>query len=123
MEPSISAYHLAIDSDDRLYVTGPTFSMRDCLYRLSPDGKPEVLIRGLARPQGMAFLPNGELSISTGFQGKKGIFRYSPQNGSLQHYMAAPILVGLAIAGSNMFLATSSSIYQIALPGPASQTM
>ncbi len=123
LEPSISAYHLAIDSEDRLYVTGPTFSMRDCLYRFSRDGKAEILIRGLARPQGMAFLPNGDLSLSAGFRGKKGIFRYSPQNGSLRHYIAAPILVGLAVAGSDMFLASSSSIYWIPLPGPAAQIM
>jgi WD40 repeat protein len=123
LEPSISAYHLAIDSDDRLYVTGPTFSMRDCLHRFTPDGKAEVLIRGLARPQGMAFLPDGDLSISASFKGKKGIFKYSPKNSSLQHFMAAPILVGLTIAGSDMYLATSSSIYQIPLPGPAAQMM
>ncbi len=123
LEPSISAYHLAMDSEDRLYVTGPTFSMRDCLQRFTPDGKAEILVRGLARPQGMAFLPDGGLSISAGFQGKKGIFRYSPENRSLQHYVAAPILVGLAVTESEMFLATSSSIYRIPLPGPAAQTM
>jgi WD40 repeat protein len=115
MEPSISAYHLAIDSKDRLYVTGPTFSMRDRLIRFSPDGKAENLMDGFARPQGLAFLPDGDLLIAAAFQGKKGIFRYSPESGSLQHFITAPILVGLAVAGKDVFLAGSSSIYWLQL--------
>jgi sugar lactone lactonase YvrE len=117
LEPSISAYHLAMDSEDRLYVTGPTFTMRDCLYRFSRDGTAETLAQGLARPQGMAFLPDGDLLISTGFGGKKGIFRYSLESGSMHHYMAAPVLVGLAVAGQDMYLASNSSIYHLQLSG------
>jgi sugar lactone lactonase YvrE len=117
LTPSISAYHLAIDSKDHLYVTGPTFAMRDCLIRLSNKGVEEPILDGLARPQGMAFLPDGDLLISTGYKGKKGIFRYSPADGSIQHYITAPILVGLAIEGQNIYLATNHSIYSAQLPG------
>jgi hypothetical protein len=119
LEPSVSAYHMAMDSEDRLYVTGPTFAVRDCLYRFSREGAVESLISGLARPQGIAFLPNGDLLISAGYRGQKGIFRYSPENGSIQHYITAPILVGLAIAGQDLFLASSNSIYWTQLPGNA----
>jgi hypothetical protein len=117
LEPSISAYHLAIDKRDRLYLTGPTFSMRDRLIRFSHKGKAEILIEGLARPQGMAFLPDGDLLISAGFQGKKGIFRYSPKDGSMRHFIAAPIMVGLAIDGQDLFIASNSSIYRLQLSG------
>ena len=117
LEPSISAYHLAIDSADNLYVTGPTFSIRDCLFKISRKGKSEILVRGLARPQGLAFLPSGELLICAGFEGKKGVFKYSPQSGALQHYIAAPVLVGLAISGQEIFLAENSSLYTMHLPG------
>jgi sugar lactone lactonase YvrE len=117
LEPSVSAYHLAIDPEDRVYVTGPTFSVRDRLTRFSTGGKAETLIDGLARPQGMAFLPDGTLLICTGYQGKKGVFRYSPQDGSLVHYIAAPIPIGLAIADSDIFLATKDSLYWTSLPG------
>jgi sugar lactone lactonase YvrE len=117
LEPSISAYHLAIDSEDRLYVTGPTFAMRDALLRFSKKGTAEKILEGLARPQGMAFLPDGDLLISAGYGGKKGVFRYSPADGSIRHYITAPILVGLAIAGQDIFLATNSSIYCAQLPG------
>jgi sugar lactone lactonase YvrE len=120
LEPSISAYHLAIDSEDRLYVTGPTFSMRDCLVRFSKKGVAERLVIGFARPQGMAFLPDGDLLVCAAYEGKKGVFRYSPQNGSVSHYITAPILVGVAIAGRDIFLATGNSIYSVSLPGNAS---
>jgi hypothetical protein len=120
MEPSISAYHLAIDREDRLYVTGPTFSMRDNLVRFSKDASAEILVRGLARPQGMVCLPDGDLLVATAFQGKKGIFRYSAENGSFQHYITAPILIGLAIAGQEAFLANSTSIYHAQLSGKSS---
>jgi sugar lactone lactonase YvrE len=117
LEPSISAYHLAIDSGDRLYVTGPTFSIRDCLFRISGKGASEILVQGLARPQGLAFLPSGDLLVCAGFEGKKGVFKYSPQNGVLQHYIAAPVLVGLAVSGPEVFLAENSSLYVMQLPG------
>jgi hypothetical protein len=117
LEPSISAYHLAMDAEDRLHVTGPTFAMRDRLYRFSREGAAETLLEGFARPQGMAFLPDGDLLICAGYQGKKGVFRYSPEDGSIQHYITAPILVGLAVAGRDMFLASGSSIYWTQVPG------
>ena len=116
LEPSISAYHLAIDAEDNLYVSGPTFAMRDCLYRISPKGKISVAMEGLARPQGMAFLPEGDLLIATGYQGMKGIFRYSPFDRSIKHYLAAPILVGLAVSDKNIYLASNDSIYSAPLP-------
>jgi hypothetical protein len=111
LEPSISAYHLAIDLRNRIYVTGPTLSLRDPLYRISNDGKVEVLFECLARPQGMAFLPGGDLLLAAAYRGKKGIFRYSPESGAITHYIAAPILVGLAVSGEDIFLADNSSIY------------
>lgn len=117
LEPSISAYHLAMDTADNLYVTGPTFAMRDNLYRISGAGGVSVLLRGLARPQGMAFLPDGDLLLSAGFKGKKGIFRYSPENGSIEHYIAAPVMVGVAVAGQDIYLAGGNSIYRIQLSG------
>jgi sugar lactone lactonase YvrE len=113
LEPSVSAYHLAMDAEDRLYVTGPTFAMHDPLIRFSKEGVAEKLLDGLARPQGMACLPDGDVLISTGYQGKKGVFRYSSRGGTIRHYITAPILIGLAVAGQDLFLATHSSIYRI----------
>src|SRR6516164_1272506 len=35
LEPSVAAYHLALGLDDHLYVTGPTTSSFDSIYRIS----------------------------------------------------------------------------------------
>ena len=115
LEPSVSAYHLAMDAQDRLYVTGPTLAMRDRLYQISATGAIETRIEGLARPQGMALLADGDLLIAAGYQGKKGIFRYSPKDGSVAHYITSLILVGLAVAGENIYLASNDSIWQLSV--------
>src|SRR5947208_5891550 len=55
LEPSIAAYHLAFGPERYLYVTGPTTSGFDCIYRISHTGEVELFYRGLGRPQGIAF--------------------------------------------------------------------
>ncbi len=123
LEPSVSAYHLAIDSSDSLFVTGPTLSMRDMLYRIPARGKVEILLRGLARPQGMVFLSGGELLLATSYGGKKGVFKYSPSTGELVHFIAAPTLVGLAVMGDEIILADSSTIFRIKPDSSSSQVV
>src|SRR5206468_1753305 len=59
LEPSIAAYHLAFGPEDYLYVTGPTTSSFDVVYRISKAGEVESFYRGLGRPQGMAFDAEG----------------------------------------------------------------
>ncbi len=117
LEPSVSAYHFAMDSGDRLYVTGPTLSLRDPIYRIDAPGKVESVIQGLARPQGMAFLPDGELLVAASYGGKKGIFRYSSEKRSLSLYIAAPIMVGLAVAKDAIILANNSSVFRLQRDG------
>lgn len=113
LEASVSAYHLAVDSGDRLYVTGPTLSMRDALYRIAEKDRVEILLHDLARPQGMAFLEDGDLLITASRAGRKGVFKYSPQSGGLVHFIAAPTLVGLAVTAEKFVLAGSSTVYTI----------
>jgi sugar lactone lactonase YvrE len=117
LEPSISAYHLVIDYADRIYVTGPTFAVRDRLCRISAGGEVETLLSGLARPQGMAFLPDGDLLIATGYKGMCGIFRYGVADGFFRPFVVAPTLVGLAVADGTVYLATGDALYGAPLPG------
>lgn len=113
LEPSVSAYHLALDSRDRLYVTGPTLAMRDSLYRIDVKGTVEVLMNGFARPQGMAFSPEGELLLATAFAGRKGVFRIDPDTRHMEHYIAGPLLAGLAVNQDMIILANSNSVFML----------
>jgi len=119
LPPSISAFHLAIDGEDTLYVTGPTLAMRDPVYRISRTGEVSTLVEGLGRPQGLAFTRDGDLWIAASFGGKKGIFRFSMGSKVLIHQIAAPMLVGLAMDSEDVFLVDNSSIYRIRMGGPS----
>ncbi len=79
LEPSISAYHLAFSPAGELFVTGPTTSSFDRVYRISPAGEVSVFFRGLGRPQGLAFDRFGNLYVAGSLAGKRGIVRLTPQ--------------------------------------------
>ncbi len=115
LEPSISAYHFAMSPDNNLYVSGPTLSTQDCIYRIGDDGDPQVVFRGLGRPQGMAFSPDGNLQIAASYRGTRGVFTLS--NGGLEHTIAAPMMVGLAYSpdGSKLFLSNNRSLFELAV--------
>src|ERR1700733_14159757 len=79
IEPSIAAYHLAFGPDGYLYVTGPTTSSFDAVYRVSHDGHVELFYRGLGRPQGMAFDAKGNLYVAASLGGRRGVVRITPE--------------------------------------------
>ena len=60
---SVAAFHLAFGPDGWLYVTAPTLSARDCVYRVSPEGLVDVFHDGFGRPQGLAFDCQGDLYV------------------------------------------------------------
>jgi sugar lactone lactonase YvrE len=117
LPPSVSAYHLAIDAEDQLYVSGPTLATRDVLYRITPDRRVDTLVHGLGRPQGMAALSDGTLLLAATYAGSKGVFRISTREGKIEHYIAAPTLVGVAVSGGDVILADNSSVYLVRLGG------
>ena len=113
LEPSISAYHLAFGPDSYLYVTGPTTSSYDCIYRISKAGDVEKFYRGLGRPQGMAFDVRGNLYVAASQSGRKGIFRITPE-GDSELVVSGVGLVGLALTnGPAAFLASNQTIYHL----------
>lgn len=117
LEPSIAAYHLAIDAADHLYVTAPSFSLRDSVFRISPEGRVEVLFSGLARPQGMAMDHDGSLLVTASWQGRKGLFKLSPATGEWAHHVAGPMLVGVAADADGLYLVDSTSVYWLPTTG------
>jgi sugar lactone lactonase YvrE len=113
LEPSISAYHLAFGPDGYLYVTGPTTSSYDCIYRISKAGDVEKFYRGLGRPQGMAFDVSGNLYVTASQGGRKGIFRITPQ-GQSELAVSGIGLVGLAFTnGPAAILASNQTVYHL----------
>jgi hypothetical protein len=115
LEPSIAAYHLAFGFDEYLYVTGPTTSSFDSIYRISPKGEVERFFTGLGRPQGLAFDIEGHLYTVASYRGRRGIFRLrDPKKPEL--VVAGLSLVGLAFdLQENLMVADSGSLYRVRL--------
>jgi sugar lactone lactonase YvrE len=113
LEPSISAYHLAFGPDDYLYVTGPTTSSFDSVYRVSPTGEVEVFYRGLGRPQGLAFDAQSRLYVAASLGGRKGIVRLA-QDSRPELFLSGPHVVGLAFTSNRaLAVATTGGIYRV----------
>jgi sugar lactone lactonase YvrE len=113
LEPSVSAYHLAIGPQGDLFVTGPTTSSFDSIYKIDPHGGVSVFYRGLGRPQGMAFDVDGNLYVAASLTGRRGIVKITPQ-GKANLELAGQSLVGLAFApDKSAVLATHSAVYNI----------
>ena len=108
IEPSIAAYHLAFGNDGYLYVTGPTTSSFDSVYRISTHGEVETYYRGLGRPQGMAFDAEGRLYVAGSLGGRRGVVRFD-QKAQPELFLSGPAIVGLAFTPSRALLVTTNN--------------
>jgi hypothetical protein len=114
LEPSVSAYHLAFGPKGDLFVTGPTTSSFDCVYRIDPSGTVHTFYKGLGRPQGIAFDVDGNLYVAASLAGKRGIVKITP-DGKANLEVSGQGLVGLAFApGRSVVLATTNSVHHLA---------
>jgi len=113
LEPSVAAYHLALSPTGELFVTGPTTSSFDRVYRISPAGEVEVFFRGLGRPQGLAFDRLGNLYVAGSYGGKRGIVRLTPK-AEAEIVLGGTNIVGLALLPSHRALvATNNALFSI----------
>jgi sugar lactone lactonase YvrE len=113
LEPSVSAYHLAFGPDGNMFVTGPSTSSFDSVYRVDPHGTVSVFYRGVGRPQGLALDADGNVYVAASLAGKRGIVKITPE-GKASLEVAGQGLVGLAFApGKSAVLATNSAVYHI----------
>jgi len=92
---SVAAFHLAIGPDATLYVTAPTLSSYDPVYRVSADGAVTPAYTGFGRPQGLAFDPSGTLFVVEALAGVSGLYRLAA-GGAPELVLAGPGLVGVA---------------------------
>ena len=115
LEPSMAAYHLAFGPDENLYVTGPTASSFDSIYRVAHDGEVTNHFTGLGRPQGMAFDRDENLYIVASYRGRRGVFRISP-SGDISMVVAGQSLVGLCFDDEgNAILASTRELFKVHL--------
>ncbi len=113
LEPSIAAYHLAFGPEDYLYVTGPTTSSFDSVFRISHAGEVETFYRGLGRPQGLAVDAEGRLYVAASFRGRRGIIRIDKSR-KPEQFLSGPGIVGLAFTPSRaMVLTTHNALFRV----------
>jgi len=113
LEPSVATYHLAFHPSGELYVTGPTISSFDCVYRITQGGDVLTFYRGLGRPQGLAFDRDSNLYVTGSLGGRRGVVRINP-DGEAELALSGGGLVGLALLPSGRgILATSGAIFSV----------
>ena len=113
LEPSIAAYHLAFSPQGELFVTGPTTSSFDRVYRISQNGQLSSYFRGLGRPQGLAFDNAGNLYVAASYGGRRGIVKINPE-GHAELVLGGSGLVGLALLPTHRaVLATNDALFSL----------
>jgi sugar lactone lactonase YvrE len=113
IEPSMAAYHLAFGPDRNLYLTGPTISSFDQVFRITPAGEVTSFYRGLGRPQGLAFDVDGNLYVAASLGGERGIVRITPQ-ARVERVVSGYGIVGIAFTRQqSMVVATNNSLIEL----------
>ena len=112
---SVAAFHLAFGPDGWLYVTAPTLSSRDAIYRLSPDGVVETYCDGLGRPQGLAFDSDGHLYVVDAVAGSSAVYRIrSDRPGIKECVLSGGALLGLAFDPlGGLVVSSSETVYRL----------
>jgi len=118
LEPSLAAYHMAFGMDNNLYITGPTTSSFDSIYRVSPNGEVEKYFTGLGRPQGLAVDIEGNVFVIGSYRGRHGVFQI--RAGKPELIVAGMSLVGMAFDFEENLMVTSliadsGSLYKVRL--------
>src|SRR5258708_7773552 len=115
LEPSVSAYHLAVDRSGTLFVTGPTLSSNDAIWAIDTHGEARAWFRGLGRPQGLALSKDGDVYVTASLHGRRGLVRVTP-DGEASLVLAGTNLAGVAFSPlGNTVLTTNEAVYDVDL--------
>jgi sugar lactone lactonase YvrE len=113
LPPSVAAFHLAMAPDGSLYVTAPTLSPVDSVYRIDPQGQVSAFYTGFGRPQGLTFDARGVLYVVEALAGSSGVYRFT-RDGTAEHVGAAAGLVGVAIDPVHgIALSSNDTLYRL----------
>ena len=115
LEPSVAAYHLAVDRSGNLFVTGPSLSSNDAIWMVDPHGDASVWYRGLGRPQGLALDKSGDIYVAACLHGRRGLVRVT-KTGEASLVVAGNNLVGVAFSPlGTTILATNEAVFEVEL--------
>ena len=103
---SVAAFHLALGHDGNLYVSAPTLSSYDHIYRIDRDGRIDPIDSKFGRPQGLAVDAHGVLYVVEALAGVSGVYRLD-QDCNRSCVLAAPNLVGIAFDSSGGLVVSS----------------
>lgn len=116
---SVAAFHLALGPDEALYVTAPTLSSHDGLYRISKDRLVDTVFDGFGRPQGLAFDHQARLYVVDALAGAAGLYRVDLEHPGAppEFLVSAPALVGVAFdPAGGLVLASSDAVWRLDVP-------
>jgi sugar lactone lactonase YvrE len=119
LPPSVAAFHLAFGPDACLYVTAPTLSSHDPVYRITPDRLVETFVDGFGRPQGLAFDSQGHLYVVDALAGASALYRVTGANAHAapERLLSAPQLIGLAFdPAGGLVLASNDTVWRLDVP-------
>jgi DNA-binding beta-propeller fold protein YncE len=115
LEPSVAAYHLAVDANGTLYVTAPSLSSNDAIWAIDTGGEARAWYRGLGRPQGLALSKEGDVYLAACLAGQRGLVRVTAQ-GEASLVLAGSNIVGVAFSPlGTAILATNEAVYDVDL--------
>ncbi len=115
LEPSVSAYHMAVDATGRLFVTGPTLSSNEAIWVIDPNGDTRAWYRGLGRPQGLALSREGDVYVAACLHGQRGLVRVTG-SGEASLVLAGTNIVGVAFSPlGTTILATHEAVFDVDL--------
>jgi sugar lactone lactonase YvrE len=115
LEPSVAAYHLAVNAEGTLFVTAPALNSNDAVWAIDTHGQAEVWYRGLGRPQGLALSKEGDIYVTACLHGRRGLVRITSA-GDASLVLAGPNLVGVAFSPlGTTVLATSEAVFDVDL--------
>ncbi len=115
LEPSVSAYHMAVDKTGTLYVTAPSLSSNEAIWAIDAKGDTRAWYRGLGRPQGLALSAEGDVYVAACLHGRRGLVRVTP-GGDASLVLSAINLVGVAFSPlGTTVLTTNDAVYDVDL--------
>lgn len=115
LPPSEVAYHLAIDSRDRLYVTIPLHIGENIIYRILPDGTVEEFYRDLVEFHGLTVDDDDNLLVAVTNRGKGAVHHINTENNENRRILSGEGIIGVALhkESGDLFVASFSKLYRV----------